>query len=100
MTDAISLMWRDLGEAPFLAVVLVLPTVISIRPVLRGSLLGWVAPVILVAQLVAWFSYYATDAPNVGLGVGLGVALVPWALGAMASVAAWFTTRRRSLVHA
>ena len=87
-------MGRDLTDAPFLAVLLVLPSVLSIRSVLRGSLLGSIAPVILVGQVVAWFCYYASDVPNVGLGVGMEIALVPWALGAVASVAALFTTRR------
>lgn len=87
-------MWRDLTGAPFLAVLLVLPTVISIRSALRGSWIGLIAPVILVGQLVAWFYYYASDVPNVGLGEGLEVGLVPWALGLATSVAALFTTRR------
>jgi hypothetical protein len=101
VNEAFSLMGRrDLTDAPFLAVLLVLPTVLSIRSVLRGSLLGWTAAVILAGQLVAWFYYYASDVPNVGLGVGMEIALVPWALGAVASVAALFTTRRHSPAQA
>ena len=67
VNEAFSLMWRDLTDAPFLAVLLVLPALLSVRSVLQGSLLGWIAPVILMGQLVAWFYYYyASDVPNVG----------------------------------
>jgi hypothetical protein len=100
VSEAFSLMWRDLTGAPFLALLLVLPTLLSVRSVLRRSLLGWIAPVILMGQLVAWFYYYASDVPNVGLGVGMEIALVPWALGIAASIASFFTTRRHSPAQA
>ena len=94
-------MWRDLTDAPFLAVLLVLPALLSVRSVLQGSLLGWIAPVILMGQLVAWFYYYyASDVPDVGLGVGMEIALIPWTLGMAASIASFFTTRRHSPAQA
>jgi hypothetical protein len=91
--DALSLMWRDVGDAPWLVVVMVMPTAASLVAIVRGSLLGWVAPFILLSQLVVWFAYYATDAADPGLGVAIVAALAPWVVAAMASVAGLVTVR-------
>lgn len=96
VNDALGLMWRDLTDAPWLALLLILPAAFSVRSVMRGSVLGWIAPVILVGQLTAWVHHYASNAPNVGVGGAMEFALVPWAFGAVASVAAHVTTRRQA----
>lgn len=50
-------MLRDVREAPLRVLLLVLPTLIRVPAVRRGSPLSLVAPGILLAQVVVWLLY-------------------------------------------
>ena len=99
MSEAFSLMWRDIEAAPALVVVMVLPVVFSIILLRRGSRLAWGAPSILVAQVVLWFTYYATDwFNNPGVGGAVLVGLIPTLVSVLVLVAAWARTRHRTVL--
>lgn len=87
-------MWQDLGELPpFFVILFLVPALASIPAMLRGSLLGWVAPLVLTGQLTVWFLYYYQEWPNSGMGGFWSAGVLPWLLGAAAATIAFFASR-------
>ncbi|TIC84242.1 hypothetical protein [Nocardioides sp. GY 10127] len=76
----IDAMVYDAQHAPVLVLLLVLPTLLAVPALRRGSRVAFVAPGALVVLLLLWFCYYALDWPNPGvfgiLAVALGLSVV------------------------
>lgn len=99
MSEALSLMWRDIEAAPALVVLMLLPVLFSVPVIRRGSRLAWAPIVILAAQIFLWFSYYATDwLGNPGLGGAVLVGLIPTQASALLLFVAWLRCRRPGVV--
>lgn len=99
MTDALQNMLRDVDEAPIVALLMVLPTLVSIpvvwqaarRALIAPILLALVAPVVLLSQIALWYAYYATDAfSNPGLAGYVAFGILPPFLSCAATTAALF----------
>ncbi|MCM0619395.1 hypothetical protein [Nocardioides bruguierae] len=65
----LDLMLRDADAAPDLLLIVVLPTLLAIPALRRGSRVAFAAPAALLVLLVAWYSYYALGWAEAGLGL-------------------------------
>jgi hypothetical protein len=97
-------MLRDVDEGPFVALLIVLPTLVSIpvvwqaarRALIAPVLLALVAPVVLLSQIALWYAYYATDAfSNPGLGGAMAFAILPLFISWAATTAALLSVRHQ-----
>ncbi|MGO0575399.1 hypothetical protein [Ornithinimicrobium panacihumi] len=96
MSTPVDLMLRDIGEAPLLFVLVLLPLILGAWAVRRGSRLGVVPIGTTVVAIGLWYSYYASDAsPARGGAEGAVTMLVIAGCGLLVAVIALHRTRSR-----
>lgn len=96
MNEAVSLMWRDISQAPVLIGLMLIPVLLSLPGLRRSSRLAVLPVLIFVGQTALWFLYYATDwFSNPGSGGALIVGVAPSVLGTLIALVAWVQTQHR-----
>jgi hypothetical protein len=75
---------------------MLLPVLLSVPGLRRGSRLAVLPVLICLGQTALWFLYYATDwFSNPGIGGALIVGVAPSVLGTLIALVAWVQTQHR-----